>query len=64
MRFPVSSPKLYLLTRDRLLSCKFARLRVINVLAVFLLVISALTVEARGNQCEHYPDRQGSKTGF
>ena len=64
MRFPASSPKLYLLTMDRVSSCKLAHLRVINVPAVFLLVKSALTAEARGSQPEHYPDRQGSKTGF
>lgn len=46
MRFPVSSPKLYILTRDRVSSCKLACLGVIDVHAAFLLVMSALTMEA------------------
>lgn len=64
MRFPASSPKLYLLTRDRVPSREFAHLRVTNVPVVFLLVMSALTVETRGSQPKRYPDRQGSKPGF
>lgn len=60
MRSPASSPKLYLLTRDRVLSCELVCLRVINVPAGFLLVMCALTAEARG----YYPHSPGSKTGF